>query len=280
VDRFEVVYARHRRDVEKLVSSLLARVWSADSDFRDEALAAAVVGLWEAYERYDAERSTSFWGYAYTIVKGRVQDLMRNTDPLSRRARDIVRTEGDEALAPWHLRQRESVDDHVSHLVSDRNPEQSLALEESSIRVDEVLDLLRPTQAMVIHRVAVRGEQCKTIAADLGVSECRVSQIYNDGLAKLRRWVCPCGAVAASGTCSDCGSQLTRVAPAQHRRQAPGGGRLVTLGGESATLQEWARRRGLSYATVSQRMANGWSLELALSAPPGSRPRKSTLRAA
>ena len=95
MDPFGVVHARPRRDVEKLVRSLVAPVWSADSDFRDEALAAALTGLWEAHQKYDASRSADFWAYARKFVRGRVQDIMRSVDPLSRRARNIVRMMAD-----------------------------------------------------------------------------------------------------------------------------------------------------------------------------------------
>ena len=44
--------------------------------------------------------------------------------------------------------------------------------------------------------------------------------------------------------------------------------KLITIKGESHSLTDWARIRGIRQALISQRIARGWNEEKAVMAPP------------
>lgn len=54
-----------------------------------------------------------------------------------------------------------------------------------------------------------------------------------------------------------------RTEQANNRRSS----RIVSHAGESLTLAEWSRRTGIKWHTLWQRLANGWSVEKALTEP-------------
>ncbi len=51
---------------------------------------------------------------------------------------------------------------------------------------------------------------------------------------------------------------------------------LLTHGGKTQTVAEWARETGLIYQTIRQRLKHGWSVAEALTLPPDRRPQRLT----
>ena len=166
MDTFASVHGQYGDRAKKLACSLVWRVCEADSDFRDEVAQRALEGLWEAWQKYDSERGTDFWAYASWIIKGRVLDYQRETDHLSRRARQIVSERGDDALVPWYLRQKDDVADHEHHLAAGSDPETELSLAESGKRVEAMLSCLSPGQAAVVRRILAGDESRRSIAGN------------------------------------------------------------------------------------------------------------------
>lgn len=56
----------------------------------------------------------------------------------------------------------------------------------------------------------------------------------------------------------------TKTEQQRNRRVA----RLVTYNGETKTIHEWAKLKGLLWTTINQRLRYGWSVEEALERPP------------
>ncbi len=52
---------------------------------------------------------------------------------------------------------------------------------------------------------------------------------------------------------------------ARNRRNS----RLLTFAGETLCLSAWAERTGMPWSRIAERLALGWSVERALTAPPG-----------
>lgn len=264
VDTFAPVLEQYGDRARRLASSFARRIWSAD---RDEVWQRTLLALWEARQRYDAGKGEDFWAYASRLVRGRILDYLRELDPLSRRDRRLVREEGDDALAPWRLRQRS--DDDVGDrdlATAGEGPDEEVASTESGYRFESLLVLIDPRQAEVVRRVVAGDEGYQTIARDLGVSECRVSQLYRDALATLRRLVCPCGEPRPGDACPACGS---RRPPEMSPGRAPGRSRRaqLTCRGRTLTIGEWSGRVGVPVQTILRRLRRGEGPEEALSAP-------------
>src|SRR5436853_1691526 len=87
-----VLIAQHI-DVAHRISAKMARrcpQWVS----RDDLAAAALLGLTEAAERYDASRQEPFLGFAEKRIRGAVLDELRRGDLMPRRVRARARKVG------------------------------------------------------------------------------------------------------------------------------------------------------------------------------------------
>ena len=84
--------------------------WIASEDL----VSAAMVGLAEAAERYDAARGEPFVAFATKRVRGAVLDELRRGDPLSRSARRSARQLGETMRALEHRLGRAPEDEEVA----------------------------------------------------------------------------------------------------------------------------------------------------------------------
>lgn len=77
----------------------------------------------------------------------------------------------------------------VRHLVDENAPSPAAALERQELRQElaHALRALPPRECDVLRLKYLNGWACRQIAAHLGVSESRVSQLNNQGLARMRR---------------------------------------------------------------------------------------------
>ena len=193
---------------------------------RDELWNAGALGLVDASRRYDPSLGIPFGRYAAVRIRGAIIDATRTRDWVSRSVRRGLRemdeatsafakaegrsparaelarllgmTEGDVAA-----RQAEGASSILLYLDHSENDEPGLRdqirEESTDAHPDEALDRLEmlgtlreavthlpSVQGTVVQRFYLNGELLKEIAADLGVTEARVSQIRSQALASLR----------------------------------------------------------------------------------------------
>lgn len=190
---------------------------------------AACIGLIEAARRYDGRReSAGFAAFASLRVRGAICDYLRAHDPLTRGRRHAVReldsatqslsTElgrapKQEELASrlgWQASRVEEAREDAGALkagwaqVQDATPErvdivecpqpspfEALASVELRQRLTELLGELTERERMVVSLYYFEEIAFKDIAAILGVTDSRVSQIHSAALARLRTVASP-----------------------------------------------------------------------------------------
>jgi RNA polymerase sigma factor for flagellar operon FliA len=191
---------------------------------RDDLMSAGMLGLTEAARAFDATRGVPFDAYARTRIRGAVLDELRRRDPLSRRARhrgnDVVRqtavmqaklgrvptdaevadaldiecvvvrqARGDLARAANMERAvcvSTLADSIAGQLADAANPlTQVLEAELGGYLVDAVAVLPERLRHVVIAHFFDERE-LRDIAAELGLSSSRVSQMRSEALTLLR----------------------------------------------------------------------------------------------
>lgn len=204
------------------VAAMLTRVpgWVR----QDELYAAAVVGLFEAAQRWDPTIGVPFAAYARPRVKGAILDELRKGDWAPRSVRRTARAESeavsqlgtelgrapsDEELAVKvgisveQLRQArldatrawttpfllgEYGDAEPAGLTNlAATPEQILLDRELHGYLADAIAALPERRAEVVRRYYLEGEEMSSIAADWGVTVSRVSQINSEAVELLRR---------------------------------------------------------------------------------------------
>lgn len=195
---------------------------------RDELTNAGMLGLVEAAKRYDPATGVPFDRYAAIRIRGAILDSTRSRDWVSRSVRRQSRELADaeellsggkgqtpqpsdvasylgvstDEVARRKARAAESMLlslDYESpdagspqeHLVEERReavPEDSLIQRETVGTLLEAVAALPGTHGDVVRRYYFQGHLLQEIAADLGVTEARVSQINSEAVAALRRY--------------------------------------------------------------------------------------------
>jgi RNA polymerase sporulation-specific sigma factor len=67
----------------KQVSALCRRYAKAESPLFDDLLGEAMIALVSAKDSFDPKRGVKFSTYAYTCIKNRLADVMKNTPPIA-----------------------------------------------------------------------------------------------------------------------------------------------------------------------------------------------------
>ncbi len=195
---------------------------------RDELWSAGATGLVEASRSYDPETGIPFPRYAAIRIRGSIIDSTRKRDwavrSLRRRMREMNDTEErfevaqgrkptDTELADLlnielddlraqrsqsvtasllHLDQNDpekvSLGERVEERAVERLPDEALDRREMVGTLTRAVEELPEMQRLVIERYYLRGEMLQTIAATLGVTEARVSQIRAEAVNAIRSW--------------------------------------------------------------------------------------------
>lgn len=192
--------------------------WIASEDL----VSAAMVGLAEAAERYDAARGEPFVAFATKRVRGAVLDELRRGDPLSRSARRSARQLGETMRALEHRLGRAPEDEEVAAelgvSVEEYQDDLAMLTQISTVGL-EVVDgagavrIAQPdspspaTQLEQAQNVVLLGRALKTLGERdaqllslyyneeftyaeigelLGITESRVCQLHGRALARLR----------------------------------------------------------------------------------------------
>ena len=187
---------------------------------REDLIAAGMLGLTEAAERYDSTKHEAFLPFAEKRIRGAVLDELRRGDIMPRRARQMARKIGstieelerrtgsrpdDESIA---AALNVSVDEYrtdLEHLVhvtvgaleegddgatalrgSESSPEAEAARHEALRRVKQALPKLEQRDLMVMSLYYVEELTYAEIGQVLGVTTARVCQLHGRAIARLR----------------------------------------------------------------------------------------------
>lgn len=155
----------------------------------DDAYADALIGLWQAAERWTPEGGASFATFAATRIRGEILDSIRNTEgPMARspiHGKGLAFSSFDEPVSadPDSLTYADVLADaHDSITAWWDDTERDEALAEAMGTLDE-LNLRK--QAMI--RAYIGGETMAEIGQRFDVTESRVSQIWKQWTASLRQ---------------------------------------------------------------------------------------------
>jgi RNA polymerase sigma factor for flagellar operon FliA len=207
-------------DVARRIARKVARrcpAWMS----QDDLVAAGMLGLAEAADRFDGSRGEPFLVFATKRIRGAVLDELRRGDIMPRRvrqmarkvgaaAREIEKTTGapasDEAmakamgvsieeyrsdLAPLTAVTMHSLEpDEERHVPSrDASPASEAERREVMARVEAALEHLDPRDAQILALHYRDDLPYGKIAEQLGVTTSRVCQLHGRAIARLRCYV-------------------------------------------------------------------------------------------
>ncbi len=195
---------------------------------RQELWNAGALGLVEASRRFNPDAGIPFARYAAIRIRGAIIDSTRTRDwttrSVRRRLRELQqttahfeethgRTPTDAELAglmgitPDELAERRSqgaistllhldkddgdeptLRNSIEEGQRDARPEAALEHRELLGTLNKAIEFLPPAQAEVVERYYLAGELLQDIAADMGVTEARVSQIRSEALLAMRSY--------------------------------------------------------------------------------------------
>ena len=156
-----------------------------------DLVSSGVIGLAEAWERYDSSRGVAFEAYAVPRVRGAIIDAIRASDWVPRKARQRSRRTGEPVAALVSLdggRADGESDSHADKLADDGCPIPGADLLSAERRQELILTLNRlpEREKMIVTQHYFHGVQLAAIARQLGVTESRVSQLHGRALRMLR----------------------------------------------------------------------------------------------
>ena len=206
-------------EIARRISTRMARRcpdWIA----REDLVAAGMLGLTEAAERYDATRNEPFLAFAEKRIRGAVLDELRRGDIMPRRARQMARKIGakiqeiekitgsspsDEQVAAALGVPLETYRTDLEHLVhvtvgaleqdddtstalatDEHSPEAGAARQQALARVRAALPRLDQRDILVLGLYYNEELTYHEIAQVLGVTTSRVCQLHGRAIARLR----------------------------------------------------------------------------------------------
>jgi RNA polymerase sigma factor FliA len=187
---------------------------------REDLVAAGMLGLTEAAERYDANRKEPFLAFAEKRIRGAVLDELRRGDIMPRRARQMARKIGATIQALEKANGKSPTDEDVAaalgvtveayrsdleHLVhvtvgaldqeddtqatlasSDQSPEAGAARQQALSRVRAALPALDHRDVLVLGLYYNEELTYHEIAQVLDVTTSRVCQLHGRAISRLR----------------------------------------------------------------------------------------------
>ena len=203
-------------DVARRISMRMARrcpEWVT----RDDLVAAAMLGLTEAADRYDANRNEPFIAFAEKRIRGAVLDELRRGDIMPRRVRQLARKIGQTIQQLERVHGRHPTDEEVAaaldvpiedyraeleqlvHVTvgafddspdemssAEMSPELGAARRQAMSRVRAALPKLDQRDLLVLGLYYNEELTYSEIAEVLGVTTSRVCQLHGRAIARLR----------------------------------------------------------------------------------------------
>jgi RNA polymerase sigma factor for flagellar operon FliA len=158
----------------------------------DDLVSSGVLGLAEAWDRFDHERGVAFEAFAIPRVKGAIVDSIRASDWVPRKAREKARRTGESLLQLVSIDDGQSSgegDSSVTERISDEGipaPGEELLAAEGRRELMGSLNRLPEREKMIVTLHYFQGVQLAEIARSLGVTESRVSQLHTRALRMMR----------------------------------------------------------------------------------------------
>jgi len=207
-------------ELARRISLRLARRY-ANWVSRDDVLAAGMLGLAEAADRYDETRAEPFAAFAEKRIRGAVLDELRRGDIMPRRVRQLARKVGavqrelektagtpptDEAvatalgvtveqyrteLAPLTAVSVQGMEPNEERHVPSKETSPAAEAERREVmeRVEAAIEHLDPRDAMILEMHYRDDLPYGKIAEALGVTTSRVCQLHGRAIARLRGFV-------------------------------------------------------------------------------------------
>jgi RNA polymerase sigma factor for flagellar operon FliA len=173
-----------RQTVARFLRKLPANV------LRDDLIAAGTYGLVDSLRKNGETRGPTFEWYARIRIRGAILDELRTQDWLTRRARGLLASHNGEGQAPVSavVGIEDLSEAHRSWLSDESTPSPLEAAEASADRaaLADAVASLGERERLIVTLHYFQGVQLKDIAAELGVSEPRVSQLHSRAIAKLK----------------------------------------------------------------------------------------------
>lgn len=174
--------ARHRKLVCCIASKLCKHLRGA-VDVQD-LIQDGTFGLVQAIRKFDPDRGLKFSTYAKSRVRGAMLDAIRNRDWVPRlvRQRDepVVGLASLELVSEMKHGERKSLAEVVAAKPDPTDSQKADA-------VDYWIRPLRPDLRRIVRMRYLEGKSITAIAAGLGLTPSRVSQLHADAIRELRR---------------------------------------------------------------------------------------------
>ena len=157
-----------------------------------DLVSSGVIGLAEAWERFDASRGIAFEAYAVPRIRGAIIDAIRASDWVPRKARQRSRQTGEQLAVLVSLDGGRTEDDSdtggAARIADEAAPVPGAALMATERRHEllATLNRLPEREKMIVTQHYFHGVQLAQIARELGVTESRVSQLHGRALRMLR----------------------------------------------------------------------------------------------
>ncbi|MCE9580604.1 MAG: sigma-70 family RNA polymerase sigma factor [Deltaproteobacteria bacterium] len=195
----------------------LSVVRGADGARRDDAIAAGLLGLTEAADRYDPGRGEPFVAFAEKRIRGAVVDELRRGDVLPRRLRRQVRRAAQarraleqqgtvatdaaiaqalgvderayrDRIAPYTAITVESLDDATAsrHAAVQPSPAEAAETREAMTRITSVVATFAARDVEILQLHYRDDLPYRTIGRRLGLTASRISQLHGRALARMR----------------------------------------------------------------------------------------------
>jgi RNA polymerase sigma factor for flagellar operon FliA len=158
----------------------------------DDLISCGVLGLAEAFERYDDTRGVAFEAYAIPRVRGAIIDAIRASDWVPRKARQRSRMTGEPVAVLVSMDQSRSTDDGErsgAERIVDKSavePGAELLAAEDRRELMGALNRLPERERMIVTLHYFEKVALQDIAKSLKVTESRVSQLHTRALRMLR----------------------------------------------------------------------------------------------
>ena len=157
-----------------------------------DLVSCGVLGLAEAWDRFDPERGVAFEAFAIPRIKGAVIDAIRAADWVPRKARQRSRLTGEPVALLVSMDSERSTDDG-DHSTADRivdeaavEPGADLLVAENRRELVGALNRLPDRERTIVTLHYFERVALQDIAKSFGVTESRVSQLHTRALRMLR----------------------------------------------------------------------------------------------
>lgn len=148
----------------------------------DDLAQESMIAAWQAYERWDRKRNSSFRGYAWPAVRGAALMSVRREQRHEEHRRDMLQ-QGDESSQ----RLEGVLEDHL--LDVRESPAEAAARAEVVDMLRDGIQALRPEAQRVLILVYFAGMSICQISASTGIPRWMISQVRDEGLADLRTYL-------------------------------------------------------------------------------------------